>query len=596
MRTSSHYLECLSETDSLDLLRDLARSHAEEAGPYRDELLQLIQNGSYLKLCEFEIDYQLKGVDVSVVRHASQALAFFQKLRHLDIGVKRNEVGMRKFLEAERLCKETNDRLRMRREGILAFPERVEAVFLTAQRKIRRVLKGVPPLDQLTLRFGPGSTRKTRKADASIRRKCAEGVSCSEELIPLVPALLRELPHLSTENAGLSWVDEDGEEWDRVDVDIMTSKLYFVAKNAKSFRLIGTEPLLNLMYQLGYGIVMASRLAAFGIDIRDQTRNQRAAQYGSLTGALATLDLSSASDTVSKEIVYELLPLDWAHVLARGRSAKIESPLGDIIHQEKFSAMGNGYTFPLETLIFWALASSCCPVSAEVSVYGDDIIVPTEHAALVAEVLRYAGFNVNQEKSYTSGPFRESCGADYFSGVDVRPYFQKEWVSGQSLFVLHNWYVRHGDDTRAKYVADKIHPTLRIYGPDGFGDGHLIGPHQRHRSPAQDRSGYCGYFFESFTTKSRKEFRKELLDGDRGDFPAALYTIYMRGESIDPNVKLGPKTVDEHTLPGTFADAIESNLVSQGTPVPEDKDTGRKAWPLPGYDGYKKIKIYTIRD
>lgn len=591
MQTTSHWLEVLSPTDSLDLLRDLARSHAEEAGPYRDELLRLIQNGSYLQLCEFEIDYTLQGVDASVVRHASQALAFFQKLRHLEIGVKKDEVGMRKFLEAERLCKDTNDRLRMRRDGKLAFPERVEAVFLTAQRKIRRVLKGVPTLDQLTLRFGPGSTRKTRKADASIRRKCAEGISCSEELISMVPTMLRELPHLSTENASLTRVDEDGDEWDTVDVDIMTSKLCFVAKNAKSYRLIGIEPMLNLMYQLGYGIVMAQRLAAFGIDIRDQTRNREWAKYGSLTGALATLDLSSASDTVSKEIVYELLPLDWACVLARGRSGEIESPLGDIIRQEKFSAMGNGYTFPLETLIFWALASSCCTNSSDVSVYGDDIIVPTEHAALVAEVLRYAGFNVNHEKSYTSGPFRESCGADYFGGVDVRPYFQKEWVSGQSLFVLHNWYVRHGDDSRAKYVVDKIHPALRIYGPDGYGDGHLIGDHQRRRSPAQHRSGYSGYFFESFTTKSRREVREDLSTR-KGDFPAALYSIYLRGEPTQPKFMfwLRPDAKDD-----SFAEAIEGYLVAQGTPVPEGDDPAHKAWSLPGYDGYKKIKIYTLR-
>jgi hypothetical protein len=410
-----------------------------------------------------------------------------------------------------------------------------------------------------------------------------------------VRALLRELPHLSSESAALSWVDEDGQEWDRVDVELHHTKLCFVFKNALTYRLIGVEPLLNIMYQLGYGVEMAKRLAAFGVDIRDQSVNQRSAYVGSLTGALATLDLSSASDTVSREIVYELLPLDWAHALSRGRSGKIELPNGDIVLQEKFSAMGNGYTFPLETLIFWALASSCCENSAEVSVYGDDIIVPTQYFDLVSEVLRYAGFVVNEKKSFAHGPFRESCGHDYFEGINVRPFYQKEWISGQSLFVLHNHYVRDGDDARARRVLEFIHPALRIYGPDKAGDGHLLGDHQRRRTASQESRGYSGYFFETFSTKSRREDR-EVLATDRGDLPASLYTIYMRGE-VQPGFPERDGRFDEkqffgalirHTVP-----ALADSLLNAGTPIPDDS-SGKKNWTLPGSDGYKKIKIYTL--
>jgi len=591
MKCSSHWLEYLPASMSLDILRDLARLHAERAGPFERDLLDLIRRDDMVGLCNYEINYALEGLTPHAVKHARQALAFFQKLRHLDIGVDREEVGLRKFLEAEELCKDTNSRLRMRREGVLSFPSRVDAVFLSAQRKIRRVLRDVPSLEDLPLRFGPGSTRKTRKADASIRRKCAEGITCSEELFPLVKAILRELPHFCSENADLSWVDEEGDEWDRVSVEITTSALRFVFKNAKSYRLIGIEALLNLMYQLGYGSEIAHRLAAFGVDIRDQTLNQRRALEGSLTGALATLDLSSASDTVSKEIVYELLPLDWAHVLARGRSAKIELPSGSIVTQEKFSAMGNGYTFPLETLIFWALASSCCKNDSDCSVYGDDIVVPSDRASLVMEVLHYAGFVVNKEKSYTSGPFRESCGKDYFEGIDVRPFYQKEWISGQTLFVLHNWYVRHGDDDLAEYVMKFIHPSLIIRGPDGFGDGHLLGDHDLFRkTSAQTRNGYSGYFFESFTTKSRKEVRKDLQT-TRGDFPASLYTVYVRGEGGE--LPQGAP-VQNSGSEFSFLSAIESRLIASGTPVSDDPQ-GLKAWDLPGFDGYKKIKIYKLR-
>jgi len=592
MKCSRNWLEALPEGDSLDVLRDLAYSHALEAGIYSERLTAWIHRCQFKELCEFEVDYSLDGLTPYSVRNARQAVAFFSKLRHLNIGVDREETGMSKFLEAELLCRETNQRFRMRRDGSLGFPSRVEAVLHRSRRKIARVLKAVPVLADLTLRFGPGSTRKTRKADASIRRKSSEGVTCSEELFPVIKELLRELPHLSSENATVTRVDEAGDEWDTVLVEIHTSLLCFVFKNALTFRLIGIEPLMNLIYQLGYGIVMAKRLAAFGQDIRDQSVNQRRARIGSLTGALATLDLSSASDTVALELVYDQLPLDWAHVLARGRSGKIELPNGSIVIQEKFSAMGNGYTFPLETLIFWALASSCCSEEDDVSVYGDDIIVPSDRFSDVVEVLRYAGFNVNPKKSFASGPFRESCGHDYFEGIDVRPYYQKEWVSGQSLFVLHNWYVKHGDDDRAKRVARFLDPQLCIYGPDGYGDGYLIGDHQRRRTSAQQRDGFGGYFFESFVTKPRSEDR-EVLNSGRGDLPAALYTIYRAGSldgSLEREFRVGEA---ESHKDETFADVIERELGSPVTPVSVDRK-GRKRWGLPGANGYKKIKIYTL--
>lgn len=599
MKCSSHWLERVPEGESLDILRDLAWSHACEAGPYEKVLKDLIHKGRFRELCELEIDYSLEGLTVDAVRHTRQALAFFQKLKHLDVGVDRERKGLEKFLEAEALCAETNKRLQMRRAGTLGFPARVDEAFRIAQRKIRMVLNTDPPsLEEVTLRLGPGSTRKTRKAEASVRAKMSEGVSCSEELFPLVKAMLRELPHLSSANAGLSWVDEEGDEWDLVDVEILTARLEFVSKNALSLRSMVVQPLLNLMYQLGYGAKIAQRLAAFGVDIRRQEPNKLAAKEGSFTGALATLDLSSASDTISREIVYELLPLEWAHVLSRGRTTRVELPDGSHVVEEKFSSMGNGFTFPLETLIFWGLAAACCGDRAgEICVYGDDIIVPSEYFDLTTEVLRYAGFNLNLKKSFAKGPFRESCGADWFRGSDVRPFYQKEWISGQSLFVLHNWYVRHGDTARAEMVRNRfIHPALHVFGPQGFGDGHLIGEHVRRRSLPQEERGFSGYFFESFTTKSRREVRKELKC-ERGDFPAALYTIYVRGL---PSPGL-PKKDDQDE--GKWWDAVsnllrhhlDDQLVTPGTPVADDdSEMNLKAWSLPGYDGYKKIRIYTL--
>lgn len=91
--------------------------------------------------------------------------------------------------------------------------------------------------------------------------------------------------------------------------------------------------------------------------------------------------------------------------------------------------MGNGYTFELETLLF----SCACRAVAEMegvalnhsnfSVYGDDIVAPSALYDPICSALRFLGFQPNLSKSFNSGPFRESCGGDYFRGEFVRPIF-----------------------------------------------------------------------------------------------------------------------------------------------------------------------------
>lgn len=618
MRKLSHWLEELSPAESIDIYRELALSHAREGGTQGAEIARLIIADKLRALCEFEFSYSIEGQTTMQIYNARQALAFFQKIENLDIGIDREERAFGKFLEAEELCRQSNSLFKAVRSGGVSLSPRVSAVFHRAQRKISRILGRVPTLGELDLHFGPGATRATRRKEASTRRKLAERLQCSEELLGMVPYLLEELPHLVDIHSTETWVecsstkddelmralDPDGpqgcevtelaevSEWDRVPVEIKPAKLSFVPKNAKTLRTICTEPGLNTLVQLGLGTHIARRLAAFGIDIRDQTLNQRRACEGSLTGALATLDLSSASDTISTELVYELLPLDWATLLNRARSRKVLLPTGQVISQEKFSSMGNGFTFPLETLIFWSLAASCCSKDSDASAYGDDLIVPTAVYPLLVEVLTAAGFLVNQTKSYHTGFFRESCGKDYYSGTDVRPIYMKGWVSGQSLFVLHNFYVRRGDAERAKRVESLIHPALRIYGPDGYGDGHLIGEHPRRRPDQYTRRGYAGYFFDTFVTRTSKD----EVALERGEYVVALYSVYRRaaGDEYLPNVGLTPSTKESACFQALYKERGIGGSRTSPLPLPEGKEKVKNL-PLPEVSGYKKISVYTLR-
>lgn len=235
------------------------------------------------------------------------------------------------------------------------------------------------------------------------------------------------------------------------------NKLCSVPKNAKITRIIGAEAMLNSFIQNGVGVEMRdSALARTDrLDLTDQTRNAILAQKGSEHGTYATIDLSSASDTICLAICRLLFPRKWFELFRVLRSPYYEIN-GVRKKANKISSQGNGFTFPLESILFYAICRTAIVLSVareldlpikeargvvmnrsgidglEPSVYGDDMIVPNEYYDEVTRYLELCGFWPNLEKSYNTGPFRESCGSDYHYGDFVRPLFLKDplkWIS-----------------------------------------------------------------------------------------------------------------------------------------------------------------------
>lgn len=204
------------------------------------------------------------------------------------------------------------------------------------------------------------------------------------------------------------------------------NKISFVPKTARTHRTIAVEPLLNGYVQKGIDNVFRRKLKRVGIDLSDQSRNQEMARVGSLNDSeesFVTIDLASASDSISTGLVRNLLPPEWFYLLDRTRSKNYELA-GKVRRYNKFCSMGNGFCFPLETLIFVSVCSACgCGVAGDdFSVYGDDIIVRKKFADKVIWLLNKLGFVTNKSKTFLNGPFRESCGADWFGGRNVRPF------------------------------------------------------------------------------------------------------------------------------------------------------------------------------
>lgn len=209
--------------------------------------------------------------------------------------------------------------------------------------------------------------------------------------------------------------------------------LFTVPKNSEIDRAACKEPDMNMYAQKACGGFIRRRLRAVGIDLNDQTRNQELARLGSLDGSLATIDLSSASDSISDRLVWSLLPPHIYSFLDVIRSHRAVLPDGTTRRWGLFSTMGNGFTFELETLLFWSIAKACALLAGNtgtISIYGDDIIVPSEIAESVINALEAFGFIPNRKKTFTTGFFRESCGAHYYRGIDVKPFYIRQPITG----------------------------------------------------------------------------------------------------------------------------------------------------------------------
>lgn len=219
------------------------------------------------------------------------------------------------------------------------------------------------------------------------------------------------------------------------------SRITTVPKKSDTDRTIAIEPLMNVYLQLGVDMSIRSSLKKWGIDLDSQVRNQELAR-DAVKLNLATLDLSGASDTVTTKICELLLPPEWYSLLLDLRTPRGVLPDGSVVEFEKLSSMGNGYTFAIESLIFGAITRAAVRrTCAErvYAVYGDDIILPSKSRAYVIDLLNLFGFSVNLDKSFWEGPFRESCGKDFYNGIPVRPIFLKRRVRNhQDLFFCHN--------------------------------------------------------------------------------------------------------------------------------------------------------------
>jgi hypothetical protein len=281
--------------------------------------------------------------------------------------------------------------------------------------------------------FGPGASVGVHGDATNLARKLASDWSVSPSAALYArSAICHNFHFLETllQEEGRTIVSLDPELiiskfWKRASL-VPYNKIAFVPKTVKTFRSIAVEPLLNGFLQKGVDNFMRLRLRRIGIHLENQSINSNLAFEGSREDSddsFVTIDLSSASDSISIGLVRNLVTPQWFEFLNSIRSKSFLDK-GKIIPYTKFCSMGNGFCFPLETLLFTAacVAVGCGTACQDFHVYGDDIIVRKRYAEPLLKLLAVMGFAVNTRKTALSGPFRESCGTDWFNGEDVRPF------------------------------------------------------------------------------------------------------------------------------------------------------------------------------
>lgn len=289
----------------------------------------------------------------------------------------------------------------------------------------------------LVCRHGPGATaeRLTINGRKSVDR-------WSERLNDVMP-----LEDHTILNYG--WYDSLGSKTLLSLTEEPPVRVVFVPKTMKTPRVIAIEPSYVQYAQqsvMDYLVARleSHRLTALSVHFTDQSVNKRGAMLASIKRDRATLDLSEASDRVSLSLVERVFarsPILPFLMATRSMHASLDGGKTSFFLR-KFASMGSATCFPVEAMVFYALiqralhahykipvtSRSIARFSRVIDVYGDDLIVPSCTRGIVTETLEAYGLKVNVNKSFSNGPFRESCGGDYIDGYDVTPVYLRHFA------------------------------------------------------------------------------------------------------------------------------------------------------------------------
>lgn len=350
---------------------------------------------------------------------------------------------------------------RLEKESLKEFKQLQNLAFLRNRRNwddyvIRSValrcadlLRGYEPLmrnpDKV---FAYGEYSNGNSTDASDKALCNKLFSWRGRVI--APSI--QYPAINTITiAHIQSCDWHPEEfdyyWDFPYIDHLGYKLEYVfgamvnavPKNYKSARIIAKEDstrnyaMSAIRKEMLRCVTLNCRDRAHQpIVLEDQSPNQLAAFLGSMDSSYATVDLSSASDTICVACARAILPTPVYRDIQAMRAQFVLEQTDNGLKASRnniWLTSGCTVTFVSMSTILVAAADFACDLyrmaypEAELKdpiVYGDDCCVDTRVYDTFNEVITRLGFKVNEAKSFGPGTlYRESCGVEYYDGIDL---------------------------------------------------------------------------------------------------------------------------------------------------------------------------------
>lgn len=299
------------------------------------------------------------------------------------------------------------------------------------------------------------------------------------------------------------------------------------------------------------------------VNFADQKVNGDLALRSSDDMSYATIDMSEASDRVSRELVHRLFidtPIFEMLDAVSTRVITFPKELGVCgdLKVQKFAPMGSAVCFPVMALVHFALIKAIVQMSApgyakeaskHVFVYGDDIIVPRGVVQAVFDYLPLFGMKVNEDKSFHRSRFRESCGVHAYKGVNVTPVYmnytltaaheRKDTTRLLSLVAKEDAYYRKRYASTARVIRE--HTTL-LYGQIPFvdPDSPLLG---------WKREGCDHTLHQKVESKGRK------FDADTQSFKYKLRCVVPKGKRNEVRVEATRALLRWHVKPPYEEDA-----------------------------------------
>lgn len=281
--------------------------------------------------------------------------------------------------------------------------------------------------------------------------------------------------------------------WNRFSPFYQEVNVSAVPKDVSKYRIVSPEVPGRLAIQKIFNDYIKERIFARGMERNLPLWSQEVMRelcLNSVRGDVeyATIDESSASDTVRKTHIRSLFSTDWAEFLVAFSPKRFTIPK-DKKHKHvvlnMFAPMGSADTLLMESLVFWAYdcasvdyASAFIPGSKKklgrqrrlgnVVIYphscyamGDDQQIPTFAAETVLEIQQLLGFMPNVEKSFYDEDhlFRESCGVEYLNldgeVININnPYFPRRVIQFDSCAKGPEKYLPKTSDFRWDHTGE----------------------------------------------------------------------------------------------------------------------------------------------